>query len=262
MADLWLLPILGLFIGATVTLLGGGGGVFYFLTLVTLVGLPYRVAVPTSLATVVLTTAFGSYGHYREGNVAVRIGALVVSGAVVGTYLGTRAVGSLPTSLLRRALGGFLLALAVATLVVDRYRPSPRDAAGTRTTSVALGPVRAGGAVALGVLTGALSALFGISGTPVLLPGLFALGLPATAVVGTSVFAVLGVAVAGVGWYAGLGALDPVVAAAFGLGAAGGGVLAPRLLAGAPTDRLEALSGPVFAGLSALAGVGFLAGLL
>jgi uncharacterized membrane protein YfcA len=36
------------------------GGVFYFLALVTVVDLPHRVAVPTSLAAVVLTTLFGT----------------------------------------------------------------------------------------------------------------------------------------------------------------------------------------------------------
>lgn len=262
MADLWLLPLLGLCIGGAVTLLGGGGGIFYFLALVTVVDLPYRVAVPTSLATVVLTTAFGSYGHYREGHVALRVGALVVLGAVAGTYLGARAVGSLPGGLLRRGLGGFLLVLAVVTLGIDRYGPSPALDEDASAPRVPLGPVRATGAVGLGVLTGVASALFGISGTPILLPGLLALGLPAVAVVGTSVFAILGVAVAGVGWYAGLGGLDPTVAAAFGLGAAVGGVLAPRALAGVGTDRLEAVSGPLFAGLSALAGLGFLFGVL
>jgi len=170
--DVWLLPLLGLCIGGTVTLLGGGGGVFYFLALVTVVDLPYRVAVPTSLAAVVLTTVFGTYGHHREGNVAVRTGALLVLGAVAGTYLGARTVGSLPTALLRRALGVVLLVVA------------------------------------------------------------------------------------------GLGGLDPVVALAFGAGAAVGGGLAPRLLAGVPTDRLEAVSGPLFAGLSGLAGLGFLFGVL
>lgn len=256
---LWL-PVLGLCIGATVTLLGGGGGVFYFIALVSLVGLPYDVAVPTSLAAVVLTTAFGSVGHYREGNVALRIGALVVLGAVLGSYLGARVVSGVDAALLRRALGAFLLVVAGLTLVIDRYRPTPEGS--TESIDADLDAVRGVGAVGIGVLTGLLSALFGISGTPVLLPGLFALGLPAAAVVGTSVFAILGVAVAGVGWYASLGGLDLVVAVAFGAGAAVGGGLAPRLLAGVPTEWLDAVSGPVFAVVSALAGIGFLLGVL
>jgi uncharacterized membrane protein YfcA len=256
---LWL-PLIGALIGGAVTLLGGGGGVFYFLALVSLVGLPYRVAVPTSLATVVLTTGFGSYGHYRQGNVAVRVGTLVVLGAVGGTYLGARTVSGVDTALLRRALGAVLIAIAGLTLVIDRYRTAPTGSVATIDAS--LTPARASGSVVLGVLTGLLSALFGISGTPVLLPGLYALGLPAAAVVGTSVFAILGVALAGVGWYAGLGGLDPVVALAFGVGAAVGGGLAPRLLAGVRTDRLEAVSGPLFAVVSVLAGIGFLLGYL
>lgn len=258
MTDLWLLPLLGLCIGGVVTLFGGGGGVFYFLVLIAVVELPYEVAVPTSLATVVLTTAFGTYGHLRAGNVARRVGAGIVAGAVVGTYAGTRVVGALPTALLRRALGVVLLLVAASLLVLDHGRDDHPERPGRPP----FGPRRAAGSVALGGVTGALSAVFGISGTPVLLPGLYALGLPASVVIGTSVLGILGVAAAGVGWYAALGGLDPVVTVAFGAGAAVGGVLAPRLLGSVPEGALESAAGPVFATVSALAGVGFLLGLL
>lgn len=208
MTDLWLLPLLGLCIGGVVTLFGGGGGVFYFLVLIAVVELPYEVAVPTSLATVVLTTAFGTYGHLRAGNVATRAGAGIVTGAVVGTYAGTRVVGTLPTALLRRALGVVLLLVAASLLLLDTERAAEPE----RLASLPFGPRRAAGA--------------------------------------------------GVGWYAALGGLDPVVTVAFGAGAAVGGVLAPRFLGSVPEDTLESAAGPVFATVSALAGVGFLLGLL
>jgi uncharacterized membrane protein YfcA len=75
---------LGVVLGAAVTLLGGGGGVWYLLVLLAL-DVPYRVAVPTSLATVLVTTSFGSFGHLREGRVDGRVAVAVV--AILGTSL-------------------------------------------------------------------------------------------------------------------------------------------------------------------------------
>ena len=258
MTGLWALPLLGLVIGGLVTLFGGGGGVFYFLVLIAVVDLPYKMAVPTSLATVVLTTVFGTYGHLEAGNVALRIGGLIIAGAVGGTYLGTQVVGTVQTALLRRALGIVLLAVAVSLVLLDRERSTDPP----RLGDIPITGKRVAGSVVIGVATGLASAVFGISGTPVLLPGLYALGLPAAAVIGTSVFAILGVALAGVGWYTALGGLDITVTVAFGTGAAAGGLLAPRLLGGVSDGMLESMAGPVFATVSGLAGVGFLLGVL
>ncbi|MFB6118649.1 sulfite exporter TauE/SafE family protein [Halosegnis sp.] len=250
-----LVIVAGFLLGLAVTLLGGGGGVFYLAVLLVVVELPYAVAVPTSLATVIATTAFGSLGHARRGNVAADYGLAVVAGAVGGAYLGARVVGAVSEGLLTRMFGGFLVVVAALLYLLDR-RP---DAVGAPPP---LTPLRAVFAVGLGAATGLLSATFGISGTPALLPGLYALGLPAAAVVGTSVFCILGVSMAGVAWYATLLGVRWDIVVPFGASAAVGALVAPRILDAIPEARLEAGYGPVLVGVTALTGIGFLLGIV
>lgn len=247
------LVAIGFALGLFVTLVGGGGGVFYLLVLLS-VGLPYRTAVPTSLATVILTTAVGSLSHLREGNVAWRVGLVVVLGGVGGTFLGSLVVDSVDGGTLRRVFGGFLLVVAVALSTLDVYGPQgPRRSLTPPVTLFTLG---------LGSLTGLASATFGISGTPVLLPGLYALGFSGTAVVGTSVFCILGVALAGTAWYSSVGGLDWRLVGLFGLGAGAGAVVAPRLLRLVPAERFDRAFGWFVKLSTAVAGVGFLLGLV
>lgn len=249
--DLAVVVPLGLLLGVAVTLLGGGGGVWYLLVLLAF-DVPYRVAVPTSLATVLLTTAFGSLGHLREGRVAVRPAVVVVAGAVVGTGVGVRIVSRLPTAVLERLFGAFLLVAAGLVWVLT-------DPDEERSRWVVPARLRDPVAAIVGLLTGVASAVFGISGTPVLLPGLALLGLSATSVVGTSVVAILGTAIAGVAWYERLAAVDWSLALPFGLAAGAGAFAAPRLYRVLPDEeRLERGYRVVFTLVAAGAGVAFL----
>jgi uncharacterized membrane protein YfcA len=68
--SLILLPLFGFIIGLLVTALGGGGGSLY-VPILTLFGVTPQVAVATSLATVLPTTAAGAYSHHRMGNIDV-----------------------------------------------------------------------------------------------------------------------------------------------------------------------------------------------
>lgn len=248
MLDLAVVVPLGLLLGAAVTLLGGGGGIWFLLVLLA-VDVPYRVAVPTSLATVLLTTAFGSLGHLREGRVAGRIAAAVVGGAVVGTGAGVRVVSALPTTVLERLFGGVLFLAAGLVWVVTAEESS----------LTVPPPVRLPVAVGVGAITGAASSVFGISGTPVLLPGLAVLGLSATRVVGTSVVAILETALAGVAWYESLATVEWSLAVPFGLAAGGGAFLAPRLYRLLPDEeRLERGYRVVFTVVCVASGAAFL----
>lgn len=239
---------LGLVLGAAVTLLGGGGGVWYLLVLLAL-DVPYRVAVPTSLATVLVTTSFGSLGHVREGRVDGRVAATVVAGAAVGTGVGVRLVTRTPGPTLERLFGGFLLVAAGLVWVVT----------GDEASWTVPDHLETPAALVVGVVTGVASAVFGISGTPVLLPGLAALGLSATRVVGTSVVAILGTAVAGVAWYQRLGTTHWSLAVRFGVAAGVGAFLAPRLYRLLPDEeRLERGYRVVFTVVCGGSGLAFL----
>jgi hypothetical protein len=63
-----LLPVLGFTIGLLVSMLGGGGGFFYVPALTLLYNLSTQLAVSTSLASIIPTTAIASLSHKRSGN--------------------------------------------------------------------------------------------------------------------------------------------------------------------------------------------------
>lgn len=243
---------LGVVLGLAVTLLGGGGGVFYLIVLLVVVDLPYQRAVPTSLATVILTTAAGSLGYLRDGQVAWRLGTVIIAGAIPGTYLGVRVVSTAPLALLERVFGGFLVLVSIAVLVQQR---PPGEAVSRRAVALVL-------AVVVGAVTGLVSGTFGISGTPVLLPGLYLLGVAGRAIVGTSVFCLFGISLSGVGWYASLGGLDWRLVVLVGGGATVGALLATRLVTLGDADRTDAVVERVVPVVSGAAGLGFLAGVL
>ncbi|SEO21084.1 hypothetical protein SAMN05216388_1009133 [Halorientalis persicus] len=247
------LPVVGFLIGALVTLFGGGGGAVYLPVLIVGFGVPYKVAVPTSIATIIPTTLFGSIGHFRDGNVAWRLGSVVVVGTIGGTYLGTQLAGLFANATLERAFGLFLLVIAGVSIL--RGDGLSMEQEGDRR-------VRAVLAIAVGVVAGIATALFGISGTPVLLPGLSLLGLSARVVVGTSVFVILGNAISGVFWYAELQGIDWRLVVLFGSGTALGAIVAPRFYRYMPEEAKVAGYETLFGTVLVLTALAFLFGLV
>lgn len=246
------LPAVGFVIGLVVTLSGGGGGVFYVPVLLAL-GVPYTVAVPTSIATIIPTTLFGSIGHFRAGNVAWRIGSVVIGGTVIGTYCGTFLTGQVTNGTLERIFGGFLLAIAAIALLRTDDDETTQWTAGRTRQLVAIG---------VGIVAGVATAVFGISGTPILLPGLYLLGLGPRTVVGTSVFVILGNAIGGVFWYAELQGIDWQLVTLFGAGAAAGAVVAPEFYRYLPTNLAAGQYERIFIAILILTGAGFVLGVV
>jgi hypothetical protein len=111
--SLILLPLFGFIIGLLVTTLGGGGGSLYVPILTLFFGIPPQVAVATSLATVLPTTAVGAVGHYRMGNVDIRTGIILGIGGILGTLIGAYIANSIPPTLLKKGLGVLLLLMVI-----------------------------------------------------------------------------------------------------------------------------------------------------
>ena len=63
---------LGVLIGVTLGLLGGGGAILSVPILVYILAVPVKSAVPTSLVVVGLTSLVGMVRHYRAGHVNAR----------------------------------------------------------------------------------------------------------------------------------------------------------------------------------------------
>jgi uncharacterized membrane protein YfcA len=83
----WLLPVYGLIVGTLVGLTGMGGGVLMTPLLVLGLGMPATAAIGTDLAYSALTKLAGTWQHWRQGTVDVRVVRSLVIGSVPATLV-------------------------------------------------------------------------------------------------------------------------------------------------------------------------------
>ncbi|GGB20545.1 sulfite exporter TauE/SafE family protein [Allosediminivita pacifica] len=173
--------VAGMFGGVLAGLLGVGGGIvivpalYISLSLTGMdPGLTMQVAVGTSLASIIFTSASSSWGHWQKGAIDTGLLKRWAPWILVGTVLGG-VIGGLVS-------GQVLIAVfaAVALLVaLDMIFRKASDGSATRNFST---PVWA----ASGVGAGMISAMMGIGGGTVCVPTLNFLGYDIRRAVGTS----------------------------------------------------------------------------
>ena len=168
---------LGLVIGASLGLLGGGGSILTVPIFVYVLGFPPKEAIAMSLGVVGVTSTVGALGHWRSGHVNVRTGATFGSVAMVGTFVGTRLAAYLSGT---TQLAIFGLAMLVAAAFMFRGRRAPETSGDhTRGATIAL-------VVLEGLAVGLLTGLVGVGGGFLIVPALVLLAMPMRQAVGTS----------------------------------------------------------------------------
>jgi uncharacterized membrane protein YfcA len=158
----------GALLGVALGTVGGGGAVLAVPVLVFLLGQSVHEATTASLVIVLAAATAGAASHARHGTSCWGIAAAFVAAAVPGSIAGTLLNDVVPGHAL---LGGFaLLLLGVAWLTWRRAAFSTSEIEGP-CPSVDLRFV-----AGAGLLTGALTGLFGVGGGFAVVPAL-ALGL-------------------------------------------------------------------------------------
>ena len=215
------LSVNGLFIvllgGLTGLLSGmfGVGGGFLTTPLLIFYGVPPAVAAASSASQVTGASVSGVFAHHRRGGVDTQIGAVMVAGGIIGTWIGAllfrlfERLGQIDTViniLYVVMLGGIGLIMARESVEALRAQRSGRPIKARKRRHhplVASLPMRwrfyrSGlyisplAPLLLGVVTGILTMLMGIGGGFVLVPAmLYILGMSASVVVGTSLFQIL-----------------------------------------------------------------------
>jgi uncharacterized membrane protein YfcA len=211
--DVFTILALGGVTGVLSGMFGIGGG-FLATPLLIFIGVPPPVAVATSGNQIIAASASGFMTHWRRGNVDFQVGALLLLGGLAGSSVGVwlfallkRAgqidlVISLCYVLFLSAIGymmGMESLRAIRNQAKPRKKSSDKDMAtrwfsflpfkvtfthAQREISVILPLV-------IGLLVGVLVSLMGIGGGFFLVPAMiYLLGVPASMVVGTSLFQV------------------------------------------------------------------------
>jgi uncharacterized membrane protein YfcA len=190
------LLVLGAFTGFAAGLLGIGGGMLMvpFMSMVLdAVGVPHdevvKVAIATSLTTIVFTSASSVRAHQRRGAVRWDVVRALAPGILVGSLLGAQIAHAVPGRALAACFGLFIGWSALRMLTSrppapDRGLPGPA------------------GMFAAGGVIGALSALLGAGGAFMTVPYLVRRNVPLIGAVASSAACGFPIAVAGAAGYA------------------------------------------------------------
>lgn len=146
-------------------LFGVGGGIVMVPLLIALAGMDQRRAATTSLAAILPTSIVGSLTYLANGHVDLVAGAIIAAGAVVGALIGSRLLRRIPLFWLRWLFIALLLVVAVRMVLVEPERGASLEL----NVAVVLGYL------ALGLLMGVASGLFGIGGGVIAVPALVAI---------------------------------------------------------------------------------------
>jgi len=178
--------LLAALIGLSLGLLGGGGSILTVPIFVYVLGFGAKEAIAMSLAVVGAVSLFGAVGHWRAGNVNLRVALIFGAVAMLGTYLGARLAVYFSGA---AQLALFAVVMLVAAFFMFRDRPVAATVAASQGASVTEMPLLL--IVLEGLAVGVLTGLVGVGGGFLIVPALVLLGkLPMKHAIGTSLLVI------------------------------------------------------------------------
>ena len=184
---------LGVVVGISLGMLGGGGSILTVPLLVYVAGLDAKVAIAASLFVVGVTSLAGMISHARRGRVKWRTGLIFGLSGMVGAYSAGLVGGHLPGNVLLIAFAIMMVVTSLAMLRGRRTVPAHQAAEGEL-------PVKR--IVVDGLVVGVATGLVGAGGGFLVVPALVLLGgLPMSVAVGTSLLVIAMKSFAGLAGY-------------------------------------------------------------
>lgn len=244
------LAVVTFLIGLLVGFIGAGGAGIAVALLTSVFALPVHTAIGTAIAAMLFVTLAGAISHYREGNVARRLGIVVGLAGGAGALLGADVSQAVPERALGIAAGLALWFLAglvwLRTRLTITMQPD-QGAAGEVTRS----PREWLAGIGLGATSGAGAAFFGVGMAPFLQLGFLTIHhLSLRQTVGTTMLALIFISASGAVAMARHGdvSLPHLLGLTIGLG--GGAFLGARYTRRAPRAvlRVTVIAVPIVAG--------------
>ena len=184
-------------LGIVLGFVGAGGAGVLVAVLTAVFRVPIHEAIGTALGAMGFVTVAGAVSHYREGNVAPRIGLLVGVSGMVGAVVGADLGQSIPPAALKAGAGVALWTLAVLVWLRTRL-PVQALAAARDSGSGARSGRQVAASIGLGLSGGATAAFFGVGMAPFLQLGLLTvLRLPLRQTVGTTMLTLVFISASG-----------------------------------------------------------------
>lgn len=210
----------GLLIGAFISVMGGGGAAMYLGVLTSQLGVATAVAAPTSLIVAIPALLFGCATQMRIHNVHYDLGNRMILAALPGILVGSGIAPYIPDQLYNWVVGGILTVMGLIVLY-RAYRPAAKQASGRSRTGIA---------VALGLLSGLMVGIGGLTGGGTTVAGLSILGLNALEAAGTSTYVLSVMAVIGAISHLFTGSIAWTAGISLMIGSVMGAVITPLLL--------------------------------
>jgi uncharacterized membrane protein YfcA len=206
---------IGGLVGFLSGLFGVGGG-FLLTPLLIFIGIPPAVAVASGANQMVASSISGVLGHWRRGNVDIKMGLVMLAGGLVGASIGVwlfallRGLGQIDL-VIKLAFLAFLGVIGILMLIeslrallhrrvparplrarrkwIDRLPLKTRF----RRSRLYISALLPGG---LGLLVGSMVAILGAGGGFIMVPAMiYILGMPTSVVIGTSLFQIFWVTI-------------------------------------------------------------------
>ena len=237
-------------IGLVVGFIGAGGAGIAVAVLTSVFSLPVHTAIGTAMMGMFFVTLSGAVSHYREGNVAPRLGIVVGLSGALGAILGADSSQVIPDQTLALAAGLALWVLAF--LVWLRTRLKIVVAADTAWQGEkARSPREWAAGAGLGAVGGVAAAFFGVGMAPFLQLGFLVVHrLPLRLAIGTTMLALVSISGAGGLAMARYGDVSLTHLAGLVIGLASGAFVGARFTRRAPRAvlRVAVIATPVVAG--------------
>ncbi|MEI9934903.1 MAG: sulfite exporter TauE/SafE family protein [Ferruginibacter sp.] len=121
MQALFVLLLVGLLAGMLSGLVGVGGGLIIVPALIYFIGFSQHQAQGTSLGLLLLPAGIlAVWQYYKQGDVDLKVVAILAVGFIIGGYYGSKLALSLPQNTVKKLFAIFMLLVAIKMLFFDK----------------------------------------------------------------------------------------------------------------------------------------------
>ena len=186
-----------LLLGIIIGFVGAGGAGVTIALLVVGFDVPMHAALAVALASMIFTTLSGAYSHFREGEVAVKTGAVLGMGGRLGSFAGANGSLMLNEELVRY-MTSYIMLLSAVLLYLKVYQSDWLNSLFHCPDPLLEGKKLYTYGLLAGTVNGFISGAFGIGAAAFIqLTLLIIFGVPLIQAIGTCMMVILPISVAG-----------------------------------------------------------------
>ena len=241
--------LIGALDGVIDAFIGASGGMIN-VPVLSLIGVPIKAAIGTSLAVDVVGDCVVAYTYNEHKNVDVKVGLLLMIGTVFGAQIGSAVGSALPSFGLEAAYAIFLI---VGGIYFWRKKGKVKALAVHKGLNFSSSKIRAIVTILIGLAVGSFVVLFGGGGGGmILMVLLFVFGFPMHKAIGTSVMVEAGSSLSGCLGYAIRGHINLLYGVILMVGIIIGGRIAAKYVNKVNEETFSKFVGVIFVALGVL----------